>query len=283
MEKLEHPLAKDLMTSHVVMLPSNAKFRDLVNLMYDKRLSAVIIHDKDSEDYYLISHSVVIDFLKKDIDIHGYNDIYEVPLLHIMRGPIKIINKYTPIDDVIRLMTERGYKRVLIGDKKKPVGILSVRDIISWNNKYFQKSEPILIMLIDNSSSILIGKHIFADNSNNVKTKRIINKDLLDLYGGALSSLNAISDEVLSNSGETYVIQKEKYSILLEPRNKVTGILISTQNSISLRRRLFDFMNRIEKDFTIFNDENYMKRPKLTINLDKYMEIFTSKKNVYTY
>ena len=61
-------------------------------------------------------------------------------------------------------MHEKGYKRVLVGRSGTPTGILSTRDILAWNNSYFKPAKPFILMIMDNDTSIILGKHVFKEN-----------------------------------------------------------------------------------------------------------------------
>ena len=79
-ESVEHPSAKILMTPRVYMLPSTANFGELISLMYDKQVSAIFIFDVKTRDYFIISHSDVVDFLFKSQNVKKSEDIYNTTL-----------------------------------------------------------------------------------------------------------------------------------------------------------------------------------------------------------
>lgn len=274
---IDHPIAKDIMTPYVHMLPSIAKFKDLLELMYEKRVSAIIIYKMDKEiknpkkNYYIISQTDIVDYLFKN---KNCDDIYEVPLSEIMKGPINMVDQETPIDLVIRIMTEKGYKRVLISKNDEPVGVVSTKDVLMWNNLYFKPSKPILLMVIDNKSSILLGQYIFRENIEQNPDRNII-----ELYGGALSSISNIADEIVQHSGQMKVLQKENATILLEPKNDVTGILICDNNSIELRERLHEFIERFVEEYNLILNSKTYKVTKPNIDLSNLIGIFGPIKN----
>ncbi|MFX0057981.1 MAG: cyclic nucleotide-binding/CBS domain-containing protein [Candidatus Hodarchaeota archaeon] len=221
----------EIMTPYVIMLKRDAKFKELVDRLQKHNISAVFIEDTTKEEYFIVTKTDVINFLNSG----GVNEqkLAEVPVEKLMQGPIDLIDVDMPIDTVIRFMIEHGYKRVLIGKDNKPVGVVSTKDIMLWNNTYFKPSKPQILLIMDNLNSIFIAKHIFKENLEDD-----VHNGLMDAYGGALTSISAITDEVIKQSGSMRQLLKDKRSILFEPYKGITGVLISDYNSIDLRRKL---------------------------------------------
>ena len=262
------PSARDLMTRYVLMLPSTAHFGDLVELMFKNKVSAIVINNPDTQSYYIISHTNVIEFLQQSKD--QPDRIFDMPLKAIMKSPVDIIDQNISIDKAIRLMNERGHKRLVLGKNGIPTGIISTRDILLWNNRFFKPGKPIMLLVLDNESSILIAKHKFIENLT-----REINDDLVEIYGGALASINTITNEVIRADGKMRIIQKDNFSVLFEPREKITGILVTTQNNIELRRRLYAFVESFSDHHKIrFDSDNYSQMPKVEIDISKWIPHF---------
>ncbi len=262
------PSARDLMTRYVLMLPNTAHFGDLVELMYKNKVSAVVINNPDAQSYYIISHTDVIEFLHKFKD--NLDELNKIPLKTVMKSAVQIVDQNISIDIAIRLMNERGHKRLILGKNGIPTGIISTRDILLWNNKFFRPGKPIMLLVLDNDSSILIGKHKFKENLT-----REINDDLVEIYGGALASINTITNEVIRANGKMRILQKDNYSVLFEPRDKITGILVATQNNIELRRRLAAFVESfLETNKPLFESEKYTHTPKEEIDISELTYLF---------
>jgi CBS domain-containing protein len=219
------------MTPYVVMLDTEATFKDVIEKMQYHNISAVFIEDTSKKEYFIITKTDIINFLKKG----GMFDqnLSEVSVKVIMQGPTTLMDVNTPIDTIIRFMIEHNFKRVLVGKDGKPVGVVSTKDIMQWNNTYFKPSKPQVLLFMDNINSIFVAKHIYEENIG-----EDVEDDLIDAYGGALTSISAITDEVLKKSGTLRQLLKDKRSILFEPYKGITGILISDYNSIELRRKL---------------------------------------------
>ncbi len=262
---VEHPIAKDLMTPWVYMIPSMAPLEAAVQMMWDKRQNAVIVlHAPDEEPdrlkYYSVTQTNINDYLFRHLSNNPNSrktlrGLMSEPLSSVMEGPIEVIEEGTTVDRVIRRMINGragGYERVLIGRHGQPSGVLSKEDILMWNNKYFKPAKPLVILAMENDSSVVIDRYVFQNNL----AKANCNIELLDHLGPALKSVSLMTEEMLEHSGEIHSFQKDNYSVLFEPRDRITGILVCDHDSLDLRRRLYDAMNRyIEQNSTQFSAE----------------------------
>jgi CBS domain-containing protein len=235
-DKIDSAAAKDIMTPFVHMLPTTATLQDVIKNLNINDISAVFIEDKKKSKYYIISQSDIVRFLYEG----GLHDpmIDKVPSARIMKGPVSMLDEDTSIDLVIRFMRQKDYKRALISRNGEPVGVISTRDILIWNDIYFKPAEPQALLVVDNTSNLLICQHIFKENISEG-----LNETLMEMYGGALSSISMITDEILKKKGQFKRLLREKNVILFEPREKITSILISNNNSIEIRRNLHKFTN----------------------------------------
>jgi CBS domain-containing protein len=224
-------IAEQIMTPYVVMLDTSAIFKDVIEKMQKHNISAVIIEDTTKNEYFIITKTDIINFLNSGAMFE--QNLSEVSVKKFMNGPISLIDASTPIDTVIRFMIEHNFKRVLIGKDNKPAGVVSTKDIMQWNNTYFKPSKPQILLFMDNINSIFIARHIYKENIT-----QDVEDELIDAYGGAITSISAIIDEILKKSGTMRQLLKDKRSILFEPFKGITGILISDYNSIELRRKL---------------------------------------------
>jgi CBS domain-containing protein len=251
-KEVEHALARDVMTPCVYLLDSDSSFREIIAVMSKKVISAVFIKDKKSKQFYIITQTDIVNFLNnpKQEELK----IKEVIAADLMHGPVDMIDETTPIDIVIRYMAETKRKRMLIGKSKsnEPTGVISLRDILMWNNLYFRTAKPIVLIFIDNQTGILIGKHIFSEN-----TEGVLDKDLIDLYSGAIKAISHMSDEVMHQQGNLQRLVEDNHAVLFEPYKEITGVLICDGNSIELHQRLHDsthqFYNKYHDKFCMNN------------------------------
>ena len=226
------------MTRGVVTVTPSASLLDVIKLMYEKNISGIAVVGENRE-YYFISHSDIISFIYNNSN-HG--DLSKINIRGVMRGPLDTIYPNTSIDDIIHMMQNQGLKRILISNYEKTelLGIITTHDVMVWNSSVLKRSIPILLLVIENDTSLLLATHVFKEE---------INVDLLDLFSGSLSAVDSILKEVVSEKGSLKTIQKDFYTILLEQRELVTAVLIVDHASIDIRRRLQDFVRDFIKTY----------------------------------
>ncbi len=253
--------AEDIMTPYVIKLGLDGKFKDVVELMSEKKISAVFIEDAPNKQYFIITKTDVIDFLKNGA-ISNQN-LPDISVREFMVGPIETIDYETSIDNVIRYMTEHNYKRVLISKGGEAAGVVSTRDIMKWNNTYFKPAKPQILLFMDNINSTFVAKEIFEENIDDE-----VKDELIDLYGGALTSISAITDEIINKSGEMRQLLKDKRSILFEPYQGITGVLVSDYNSIELRQKLKQATKKFYEQYKNIIENSHAQHKGLNVSLD---------------
>ncbi len=262
-------IAREIMTPHVIMVDIKALLNEVVALINEKDISAVFICDKEKGKYYIVSQADIVRFLYEK----GLNqsNLADVPIANVMRGPIETCDVDETVDNIIRFMTERKYKRVLIESEGKPAGVISTRDIMMWNNTYFRKAKPQILLFMDNYNSTIISRHVFRENLNDK-----VDRDLIDIYGGALTTISMITNEVIKRSGKMRNIQKDKRSILLETYKGITGILICDYNSIELRKKLRDATRQFYQEHKRVIDSSHNNNQAIfsTLKIDIVVPIF---------
>jgi CBS domain-containing protein len=270
---IEHPLAKDIMTPGVYQINADASLVDALTMMYERRISGLLVFEKQKNQYFVITHKDIVTFLYHNTDHPIRLKDYKVNML--MEGPVEFIDPELPLDLLIRYLLTYGYRRVFVGRDNIPMGVISMMDILQWSALYFKPAKPLVFMILNNNSGIIIGKYIFKEN-----IPKELDSELIDLIGGAFSSISNIIEEVISGSGRIREVEKENYKVLFEQREYITGILFSDNKSLELRHRLHLATNAFCERF--IEDINKIRQKKDVVetrNLDEIVkEYFLSTK-----
>ncbi len=247
--------AEDIMTQGVVSVGLSASVLDVISLMHDKNISAVAVVGENSQ-YFTISHSDIINYIYRNPNHPPFS---EINVKEIMRGPVDTFDPGTPIDEIVHQMQNQGLKRVFIAEPqtKSLIGIITTHDLMIWNSNILKRSIPILLLVLENESGLLLAKHIFKEE---------INIQLLDLFSGSLSAVDSILQEVTNEKSAIKTIQKEYFTILLERTEFVTAVLIVDHSSIDIRRRLQDFV----RDFCLKYQNELKKRKSKSGPIDQF-------------
>lgn len=263
-EDLDHTIARDIMTPEVFMLPVEASLREVVDLMSDKQVSACFFENEKDGNYYIITHTDMINFLyAKGNSKYRLEDI---PASEIIQGPVKMIDQSISIDQAIHFLKKHHFKRTLVCSGSKAIGVLSIMDLLEWNNKYFRAGKPQVLLFIDNESGVMIGKHFFTQNLD-----VDVDKDLVELFGGALRSIEHITNEVMGMKNEMKNLVGEKHAILFEVFFDITGILVCDRKSLELHQKLH---SAVRAFYSQYQEDIASSKLKHEYDVSKVAEIF---------
>jgi CBS domain-containing protein len=229
--ELPTTLAREIMTTPLVIVDPNSPLKEVVHQMARYHISDVIVQEKGKKDAYMITHGDIIRWL----DIHTRN-IRRLRAKHLMHGPVMPVLETDSIQKAIQIMCDKGIKRVLVeNDEGDKVGIITVKDILLWNSTLLKEGTPYVLVAVAKDTGVLLFEYQFpvpADFS-------LLSTDLLGL---GLTAIGSMTSELLQQSGELRVIRKEKYVIMLEETKYLKGILVANQESIGLRKGLQEFV-----------------------------------------
>lgn len=243
-------LVEDMAHVGVYLVDKNIQLLKVLELMDRKQISAVIVEDLDDlRNYYLISHTDIIRFLVKQrsqldylgLLVGGKTLMQETKAKDIMRGPIEIIQKDTPIDELISILLKTGFKRAIVGNEKnQPIGIITTKDIIKWNSVLLPPGIPFVLSVMEMESGLVLCKHFF---------KQDITDGFLSILGGSISAVSGITSEILKHSGNVRLIEKDNYEIMLETSGRIAAFLVVDRSSITLRRKLQNFLRQFREKY----------------------------------
>jgi len=243
-------LVEDIAHVGVYLVDKNTDLINVLELMDKRHISAVIVEDLDDlSHYFLISHTDIIRFLVKErsqldylgLFVGGKTLMQETKAKDIMRGPIDIIPKETPLDELIGILQKTGFKRAIVGNEKnQPIGIISTKDIIKWNSVLLPPGTPFLVSIMEMDSGLVLTKHFF---------KKDVTEGFLSILGGSLSAISGLTSEILKQSGNVRLIEKDHYDIMLETHGTIAAFLVVDRSSITLRRKLQTFLRQFRKRY----------------------------------
>jgi CBS domain-containing protein len=114
---------RDLMTANPTICRPDATARDAAELMRDQDIGDVLVQEGGG------SLGIVTD---RDIvtrAVAAGRDPTEVRLAEICTFNVETVNVDTPINDVIKLMSDKAIRRVPVIEGSKPVGIVALGDL----------------------------------------------------------------------------------------------------------------------------------------------------------
>ncbi|MDH5806677.1 MAG: CBS domain-containing protein [Candidatus Methanomethylicaceae archaeon] len=153
---------KDIMNSNVVYVEAPGNREQILKKFFEKKVSGFPVVKKGTKQ--VIGIITREDFLKH---------IYEEQIALIMNPNVITITPETSIDNCIKIMLEKGFRRIPVVMNKELVGIITVGDIVhkvliksSSNIKVKDLMNPILITCWHNTPLNIVGRIMMFTKSN---------------------------------------------------------------------------------------------------------------------
>ncbi|QKR00702.1 CBS domain-containing protein [Metallosphaera tengchongensis] len=110
-----------LISKDLVSLPSSSTMRDVAKAMRDNDVSSVILLGEGGE-VTIVTERDVTRAVAEGLD-------YSTPAKKLGKGPVISIEKNRPLIEALELMGEKKIRHLLVTDRGKPVGVVSIREV----------------------------------------------------------------------------------------------------------------------------------------------------------
>ncbi|HSP39687.1 MAG TPA: CBS domain-containing protein [Frankiaceae bacterium] len=110
---------------NVTTLDAGATVRDLVEVLGERRIGAVIVSSSDRSLAGMVSERDVVRQLQLQAD-----RLLDQPVASIMTADVVVCASRDSVDTVLQLMTERRIRHVPVVDDGEIVGIVSIGDLV---------------------------------------------------------------------------------------------------------------------------------------------------------
>lgn len=119
-------LVKHIMHSGVIGCGPGTPLAEVVRILSDTDIHALVVTGDDGEVVGILSHMDVISFHDKDLSLHTASDVMTRKVISIAPG--------ARVGDAIQAMVNNRIHRLVVTEeedgKLKPVGVLSTTDIV---------------------------------------------------------------------------------------------------------------------------------------------------------
>ncbi|MDK2820964.1 MAG: hypothetical protein PWP31_929 [Clostridia bacterium] len=112
-------IAKDIMSTNLIMINANAKIYELTKLLADNHISGVPVYDESNNVVGMVSEADLI-------GLKNGNCVRD-----IMNTEIVGVDVNTPVEKVASILNEKKIKRVPVYANGSVVGIISRADIVA--------------------------------------------------------------------------------------------------------------------------------------------------------
>ena len=117
------------MTRGVFTLPGSLSIREAAWALMHRGVGAAPVHDDDGR---LVGVFSTVDMLEAEL-VRGADDaeLRERPVTHVMTPALIAVEASDPVEHVIELMAEHGYRRVfVVDDDGRLMGVVATMDIL---------------------------------------------------------------------------------------------------------------------------------------------------------
>ena len=112
---------------NLLSVAATATVSEAVALMDEKGLGSVLVRDA--------AGAMAGIFTERDLMrrvVRQGRDPKTTPMSAVMTPEVRKVPSTETIVEVLRLMIEHGYRHMLVADGGKPVGVVSIRDLMRW-------------------------------------------------------------------------------------------------------------------------------------------------------
>jgi len=121
-------LVKDIMSTSVITVPHNAEVDVAIELILNKKVSALAVVDSRGALLGVLSEYDVLELCGKlaesDATLH--------PCSEYMTSPVKTVSPHASIDVVAKIFKAASIRRLFVTDGDKLVGVISRRDLLRY-------------------------------------------------------------------------------------------------------------------------------------------------------
>jgi CBS domain-containing protein len=111
----------------VVSLDPDSSVEDAIQLMHKKKISAVMIMEKDQPVGIFTERDVVRSYIAKD-----GKKFHQIPLRDVMTKRLIVAGKNDNLGDIMAIMVKKNIRHLPVLEDGKIVNMLSIRDVIGF-------------------------------------------------------------------------------------------------------------------------------------------------------
>ena len=122
---------KDLMHKGLITCPPNASLGQIATLLTKNHIHALIVAEHTDQPLGIISDFDLLAGEWLSVDKESLDTMRGMTARDLMTSPIESIDSDTSADDAAKQMIEKQVHRMLVTEKGKPVGVLSISNFVA--------------------------------------------------------------------------------------------------------------------------------------------------------
>lgn len=111
---------KDIMTQYLITCENDCSIHQIAQKMKKFDIGFMIITNKDKIEGIITDRDIVIEMIAA----------YDHKVKDYIQKNVQTIDQNKTVEDALHIMKEKKIKRLLVTDKKRAVGVISIADIL---------------------------------------------------------------------------------------------------------------------------------------------------------
>ena len=124
-------LVKDLMHKGLIACPPGASLGEVASLLTRHHVHALIVAEQAERPLGIISDFDLLAGEWLSIDKESLDTMRRMTARDLMTSPIESIDANTPADETAKQMIEKQVHRMLVTERDKPVGVISISNFVA--------------------------------------------------------------------------------------------------------------------------------------------------------
>ncbi|MFN3491834.1 MAG: cyclic nucleotide-binding/CBS domain-containing protein [Anaerolineales bacterium] len=179
-------LVKDLMHAGLISCKPDATLGQVAVLLNQHHVHALIVNDRDGRAAGILSDFDLLAGEWLSSDAESLNAMRKLTASDLMSHPVDSIDANATLTEAVKKFTEREISRLMVTDNEKPVGILSLSDLVSSIAKTEKAKREIVGDVMSDAILVCRGKTPVASAARAMTSARWRSVLVVDAKGKVL-------------------------------------------------------------------------------------------------
>lgn len=121
----------ELMHPGLITCPPSTSLGEVAALLDDYQVHALVVTEQPDQPLGIISDFDLLAAEWLSVDEESLNTMRKLTARDLMTAPIETVEVHTPVSEAAKRMGKKDIHRMLVLDEDKPIGILSISDLVA--------------------------------------------------------------------------------------------------------------------------------------------------------
>src|ERR1041385_5534665 len=121
----------ELMHKRLITCPPDTSLGQVASILDKQQIHALVVAEQEDQPLGIISDFDLLAGEWLSVDEESLNTMRKLTARDLMTSPIETIKLNTSVSEAAKRMTDRDIHRMLVTEAGKPVGIISISDLVA--------------------------------------------------------------------------------------------------------------------------------------------------------